>query len=112
MKVLLLLTEAFSNVGGIQTYNRCLIRAFDELSVNHDIEVTALILNDFKKDFGKCHFSKNVKLIGFGRNKVSFLINSLLLILGSDLILIGHVNFLPLIILFIWTFIITFKIRS
>ncbi len=98
MKILLLLTEVFGKDGGIQTYNRCLLKALDELSNEHNLKITAFILND--SDSPKTTFSDNISLHCFKRNKILFSFNSIFKSENYDLIVLGHINFLPMVNLF------------
>lgn len=100
MKILLLLTDLFDVIGGIQTFNRCFIKALDELSVNQNIHVKVLVLNDrgksnFVKEYIK---SNNIDYVFFSGNKIKFSASALRECVDVDKIIFGHVNFSPIVL--------------
>ena len=100
MQILLLLTDLFDAVGGIQTFNRCFVKALNDLSLQKDIKVKVLVLNDTGKSnlANKYISSKNIEYVFFARNHFKFLIHKLRLSINSDKIIFGHVNFAPLVL--------------
>ena len=98
MQILLLLTDLFDAVGGIQTFNRCFVKALNDLSLKENIKVKILVLNDTGKSnlASKYISSKNIEYIFFARNHFKFLIYKLRLSINSDKVIFGHVNFSPL----------------
>lgn len=98
MRILVLLPEVFNSVGGISMFSKCLLRALDELSDKYDFKVSVYILNDNKVTGSKFLDLKRVNIKVFKRNKVSFSVASLLTALSSDIVLIGHINFVVLIL--------------
>ena len=99
MRILVLLPEVYSQKGGIQTYNKCLIKALYEISKKQDHKLTIHILNDRTQDL-PADFLKDpknlIKLKAFNQNKVMFTIATVYKILTSDIIIFGHINFLSL----------------
>lgn len=105
MKVLVLLTDLFGGVGGIQTYNRFFIRALSEILKKNEDEITVLALNDSKLDLKSSNSSfelEGIKYFSFNRSKLKFILSSLLNSFKASLIIVGHVNFSPLIIGIRW----------
>ena len=98
MQILLLLTDLFDAIGGIQTFNRCFVKALDDLSVRHDISVKVLVLNDMSTNNLANEYSSsgNVTYIYCSKNRFKFFIEMLKLGIKSDKVILGHVNFSPL----------------
>ena len=83
-RVLFLLTQIFDH-GGIPRFNRNLVKSLPD---SFDAEV--LSLNDESKN----------NVVGFKRNKLLFVVHTFIcLIQKPDLVIIGHINFAPLIVL-------------
>jgi glycosyltransferase involved in cell wall biosynthesis len=94
--VLLLLPGAFSGVGGIEMYNRQIVRAFLELGQERGFSVTTLIRNDRTEDVDDRYIPRGAASpIGFGRRAVLFGAAALWNTLREkpDLIVLGHVHF-------------------
>ncbi len=95
MHILVLLTDFLDAVGGIQTFNRSLIKVLDEIAEEKDYKLTILVLNQKQKsalERSYINHSKTSYQI-FARNKFKFIIKSLLLSRQADLIVLGHINF-------------------
>lgn len=84
----------YDTVGGIQTFNRSLIKAIDILENKHDWEVTFLSLRDSKYGF-VCQdsYGKSLNFKCFSGNKIVYLFYSVFYGSKADLLLIGHINF-------------------
>ena len=98
-RVLLLLPEAFSSAGGIQTYNRVAIRAFEDLAEGHALQVTALLLKDRQSDIGCEYLGRpHCALLAFAGSRPRFVWAALALAvrLQPQLVVFGHANFAPL----------------
>lgn len=83
----LILGEAYGK-GGIQKYNKNMI----EILLHENLESCVLSLNDeveFKKE--------NLIFKGFKKNKIKFFIFSIFYSIKSKKIIIGHLNFLPIV---------------
>ena len=46
MNILVLLTDLFDAVGGIQTFNRALVKVLDDMAGERGWTVTVVVLND------------------------------------------------------------------
>jgi len=86
MRVLFLYLNAFSAVGGIQKFNKNLVRALEELV----FDTVCYSLHDLKTDFPKT--TTRTKFFSATGNKVKFIINSLKYSTTTDTILIAHIN--------------------
>ena len=97
MKILVLLTDLFDKVGGIQTFNRSLIKALDDIAVKKNWDITVLALNDNqKKDTAKQFHLNKTKYIAFKGSRFQFAASVFAYAKGSSIIFFGHVNFLPI----------------
>ena len=98
MKILLLLTDLFDAIGGIQTFNRCFVKTLDDLSAKHGIDLKIVVLNDMGASnlTSKYISSGNVTYIYCSKNRFKFFIEVLKLSLESDKVIFGHVNFSPM----------------
>src|SRR3989338_10257334 len=79
MQILLLLTDLFDATGGIQTFNRSFVKALDDLSVKHNINVKVLVLNDTGKSSLSAKYisSGNIEYKYFSGNRFKFFIHAL-----------------------------------
>lgn len=94
--VLLLLPGAFSAFGGIETYNRQVIRAFLELGVERGLEVRTLLMNDVPADVDDRYVPRGASSPrAFARRGWVFGLAALwnALRFQPDLIVFGHVHF-------------------
>jgi glycosyltransferase involved in cell wall biosynthesis len=101
MRVLVLLTDLFDAVGGIQTFSRCLVKALDEIAERRGWTITLLVLNDRLHSQGDQRYF-DPKRTGYhpcGRNKASFAISAVRHSVLASFVIIGHVNFVPLAVL-------------
>lgn len=97
MKILILLTDLFDTVGGIQSFNRSLVKALDEIADKKNLEVTILVLNDIPDKNASEHFHLHrIKCIFFQRSKLKFVISTISHAFSSSILFLGHVNFLSL----------------
>jgi len=102
MKITILLPDLLDSIGGIQTFNRCFVKALDELSEKHNLEINILVLTDTGKNqslLSKYLASKNISYKYFNFNRIAFAWIALMDSFDSDLVIFGHVNFSPLAIL-------------
>lgn len=94
MKVLFLALDAYSSIGGIQQFNRRIINALSELTLDQKITSGKVILKgDNEKDLS--NIPSNVKIIGCGSSKLDFVFKSMQAFQDTDILLLGHVNLLP-----------------
>ncbi len=94
--VLLLLPGAFSGYGGIEMYNRQLIRAFLEIGLERGFAVRALVLNDDPADVDDRYVPAGAdRPRGFKRRKARFAVEAIraVLVVRPELVVFGHVHF-------------------
>lgn len=99
MRILLLLPDLLDSIGGIQTFNRCFVKALDELSEKHNLKINILVLTDTgvnKNLLAKYIKSNNISYSLFSSNRLAFVWTALMDSFDSDLVIFGHVNFSPL----------------
>ena len=68
MRIAVLLTDLLDRVGGIQSFNRSLVKALDEIGRNRGWDVRVLALNDR----GSRRISERTHHEGFEGNRVRF----------------------------------------
>lgn len=95
--ILVLLSDLFDALGGIQTFNRSLVKALDCISATRGWNVELLVLNDSKRE--RCsspYFHTDlVKYRSFQRNTTSFALAAVQRAHSATTAIIGHVNFCP-----------------
>ena len=98
MQIALLLTDLFDAVGGIQTFNRCFVKALDDLSAKHGIDLKIVVLNDRGASnlTSKYISQRNATYIYCSKNRFKFFIQMLKLSTKLDKVILGHVNFAPM----------------
>ena len=98
MRILVLLTDLFEGVGGIQTFNRSFVKALSDIAEKKDCKITLLVFNDSKHSysFNPCFNPKRVQYFSFNRSKLRFAISALINVLKTPIVIFGHVNFVPL----------------
>ena len=94
-KIVLLVTSAFGGIGGIESFNRALIRALDELAARYDWTIHVQALLDCDDSSHKSSL-RHTTIKGFPGRRVRFSLSSLSASVGADLVIIGHVNLAPL----------------
>ena len=100
-KVVALVTSAFGGIGGIETFNRALIGALDELAPRHNWRVRALSLLD-REDLpgADCYLrSGSTEARGFSGNRAQFTFAATRASQSADVVIIGHANLAPLALL-------------
>jgi len=88
-KVLFIGLTAFSRTGGVEKFNKCFLKALQDLESETDLSSFSMSLYDDKAD--EKYFA-NKKYNGFGGNKLSFVVSSILKAKNFDIIFIGHIN--------------------
>lgn len=98
MKILVLLTDLFDAIGGIQTFNRSTAKALDELAKKNNWQVTLLVLNDDgKSDLKRKYLSSGcTEYLFCNGSRIRFIFLALCHVFNSSIVLFGHVNFLSL----------------
>lgn len=90
MKILFLYLKSFSEIGGIEKFNRAFMKGLNDVSSdNPKISFSANSLYDIEPDL---KYIDKEYFFGFGGNKITFIFYSVLQILKSDKIIIGHIN--------------------
>jgi glycosyltransferase involved in cell wall biosynthesis len=99
MRLLVLLTDLFDKVGGIQTLNRSLVKALSEIAKENNHTVTLLVLNDHgkNKDTSRYIDSNYVKYLPFNGSRFKFIASVIYYAFNASVIFIGHINFSPII---------------
>lgn len=98
MRIVVLLTDLFDAVGGIQTFNRTLVKALDEMAGERDWTVTVLVLNDRGGNAvpGRYFNAARTTYRPFARHKSGFVAAALRETFGASIVILGHVHFSPL----------------
>lgn len=89
MKVLFLYLTSFSRIGGIENFNKALMKALDEMSIDNKLSYLATSLYDDKPDK---KYIDSEYFMGFNGNKFTFIFKSFFQIFKYDTIIIGHIN--------------------
>jgi asparagine synthase (glutamine-hydrolysing) len=96
-KLTLLLTDCFDATGGIQTFNRALLKASADLALEHDWQIELLVRNDTGKTSPPQQYfdGDHVRYHGFSRSTFRFVTAAIRRVMDSSVIVVGHVNFTP-----------------
>lgn len=97
-RILLLLPAAFGEFGGIQLYNRLLIKALTDIAHASGSACRIIILNDRASDIDRRYLAPNSAVHGCGASKARFLTAALMSLVRfqPDLVMLGHINLAPL----------------
>jgi glycosyltransferase involved in cell wall biosynthesis len=88
------MTAAFRGIGGIETFNRTLLKALDEIATKQQWQVQVLSLLDHELTDGGVYLkSGRVQLRGFSGNRIRFTLEAVTAGRKASSIIIGHVNF-------------------
>lgn len=99
MKVVFLAQGAFSSIGGIQRFNTRLIQSLSQISCDDvECEVEVMIRSDSTRDLP--NNMPGVVMESFSGAAAGFAWRSLLSAVRAQRIILGHINFLPLAVLF------------
>ena len=88
-KILFLYLDSFSNTGGIEKFNRCFLKALQELNNESEFYSNAYSMYDSicdEKYFSTTFFK------GFSGKKILFVLNSIIHSFKFDTIILGHIN--------------------
>jgi phosphatidyl-myo-inositol dimannoside synthase len=98
IRVLGLLTDLFEATGGIQTFNRTLAKALDEIATERDWTVNLHVLNDRGGSLLQPRYlaSGRTRYVPFEGRRAAFALASASAAQRADLVLLGHVHFAPL----------------
>lgn len=98
--LLFLNLATFRQTGGIEKVNRCVLKAFNDLSLeNPNFKFHAISAYDNDQQVNP-HYITPERVENCGGNKLSFLLKTARKFFCADRILLGHINLLPLIIPF------------
>src|SRR6266699_2111624 len=97
-KIVVLVTSAFGGIGGIETFNRALIGALDQLAARHNWNVQVFSLLDREDLPGADRYvrSQSVKVRGFSGSRVQFVFSAMRAGWDCDVVIVGHLNLAPL----------------
>jgi len=100
-KIVALVTSAFGGIGGIETFNRALIGALDQLAPQHNWTVRVLSLLDREELPGADRYlhSGSTAGRGFAGNRARFAFAATRAGNSADAVIIGHANLAPLALL-------------
>src|SRR5574341_502346 len=98
MKILVLLTDLFDTLGGIQSFNRCLVKALVDIAEQRQWGGIVLALNDRGSSNLVATYLKDTRweYRAFGSARFRFVLASLRASLTADVVLCGHVHLSPL----------------
>ena len=98
MNTLLLLTDLFGATGGIQTFNRSLVRAVDQISSENGGQCAVLVLNDSNRGNNAHEYfnDQRTRYQAFNRSKSKFLAGAIKEAANASIVILGHVNFAPM----------------
>lgn len=97
--IVVLITGAFHAFGGIETFNRCLIKALDQIAEENNRHVRIFSLLDTNAQFSAMSLGPRLEIHCFSGNRVGFLFAALAAARRANLVLFGHVNFSSLALL-------------
>ena len=95
--VLVLLSDLLDAVGGIQTFNRSLVKALDSIAAERRWRVELLVLNDRRRDHYESRYfnPEQVSCRAFRRGTAGFALAAVHAARRATTAIIGHVNFCP-----------------
>src|SRR5260370_1952152 len=97
-KSVVLVTGAFGGIGGIETFNRALIGALDQLAARHNwsVEVFSLLDREDLPGVDQYVRSQSVIVRGFAGSRVQFAFSAVRAGWDADIAIVGHINLTPL----------------
>ena len=101
IRILALVTSAFGGIGGIETFNRALVGALDQLAPRLNWSVRVLSLLDRAELPGAEPYlrSGSTDAVGFSGNRAQFAFAATRSSRSADIVIIGHANLVPLALL-------------
>lgn len=96
--IVALLTDVCGVPGGIQTFNRSLVKALEEIAEDHGWKVTLLVLNDPACGGAVENYVslRRTRYLPFRRRKWRFAMMAVRAALGRSKIILGHLNFVSM----------------
>jgi phosphatidyl-myo-inositol dimannoside synthase len=97
-RIVVLVTSAFGGIGGIETFNRTLLHALDQLASRHgwNVQVFSLLDTDDARGADSYLPSGLSEVRGFSGNRIEFSWFACRASRSADVVIIGHANLLPL----------------
>ncbi len=93
MNILFLYLSAFTTTGGLEKFNRALMKALSEIAIERYYQFKAVSAYDSKVDE---RYLAPIYFKGFSKNKLLFSLYSLVTAFNADVIILGHLNLAPL----------------
>lgn len=92
--------DAFSNTGGIEEFNKKIIRSFENISKKNGFENYRInIISIYDENFHYHPINQNINFVGYSGNRVKAVFEIIKKVEKKDIIFFGHINLLPLAIL-------------
>ncbi|MFT3997300.1 MAG: glycosyltransferase family 4 protein [Asticcacaulis sp.] len=92
-RILFIALATYNRVGGLQNFNRRLIRNLDGLVAEGSLSSCRVhIMDDTAADLPQM---SHANVTGFGRNRLKFITESLSAVRTCDQLIVGHVNLVP-----------------
>lgn len=88
-KVLFLNLTAFSQMGGLEKFNRCFLKALNQIEAEGNLISEASSLYDTTTDE---RYYPRSKYKGFGKSRTKFVLSGILQGMKQDVIVLGHIN--------------------
>lgn len=88
-KILFLNLTAFSQTGGIERFNKCFLKALSDLDAENVTD--SFSLSAYDTECNTQYYSQS-KYKGYAKNKAQFLLDSVRIAAGYEIIVLGHVN--------------------
>jgi phosphatidyl-myo-inositol dimannoside synthase len=97
--IVVLVTGAFHGFGGIETFNRALIHALDQIAAARRLRVRVLSLLDATDAPSVPLYaaSSRLEFRGFCGSRVQFAVSACRAARSADAVIVGHANLLPLV---------------
>ena len=89
MKIIFFYLDAFSQIGGIEKFNKALMKALSDIAGEGDIKFEAVSVYDSEPDE---RYIKNPNYKGFNGGRIRSSLYAIKTGLKSDLIIFGHIN--------------------
>src|SRR5262249_1707592 len=98
MRIVALLTDLCGAPGGIQTFNRSVVKALEDIAREHGWTVTLLVLNDRPNEGAVENYLDltRTRYLAFHRQKWRFVVAALRAACSRSTIILGHLNFISL----------------
>lgn len=88
-KILFYYLSAFGNTGGIEKFNRCFIKALNDIS--HESGLVASVFSAYDSD-ADARYASDIYFKGFGRERTKSLLHVVRQAFKHDVVVLGHIN--------------------